>query len=123
NINYHFAGYLDQKTLPSYYANSKLLLFPTVGDCWGIVANEACAAGTPVITCDYAGVADDLIINGKNGYVLTLNAEHWAKHALYLLMNPEILKTFSANAVELVQPFNHQQSADGIFESVRFSLS
>ncbi len=123
NIAYYFAGYLDQKTLPTFYAKAKLLLFPTIGDCWGIVANEACAAGTPVITCEYAGVANDLIVHGKNGYVLTLNAEHWAKHALHLLKNPELLKTFSDNAVELVKPFNHQQAAEGILQSVAFSLS
>ncbi len=123
NIAYYFAGFLDQKTLPSFYSKAKLLLFPSLSDPWGVVANEACAAGTPVITCEYAGVADDLIIHGKNGYVLTLNAQHWAKHALHLLKNSELLKTFSDNAVELVKPFNHQQSAEGILQSVAFSLS
>ncbi len=123
NIKYNFTGYLDQKTLPSFYSNAKLFLFPSLNDPWGVVANEACAAGTPVITCDNAGVANDLIIDGKNGYVLLLNAELWTNHALHLLSNNHLLTTFSNNAVELVQAYNHRQSAEGILQSVQFALS
>ncbi len=123
NINYYFAGYLDQQTLPSFYANAKLFLFPSLNDPWGVVANEACASGTPVITCDNAGAANDLIINGENGYVLPLDADIWAKRALHLLNNRELLDSFSANAVRLVQPFNHQQAANGLLAAVNFALS
>ncbi len=122
-VAYHFAGYLDQKTLPSYYSKAKLFLFPSLNDPWGVVGNEACAAGTPVITCENAGVANDLITHNENGYILSLDAEVWADHALQLLTDKKLLTKFSENAVRAVQSFNHQQSADGIIDSVSFALS
>ena len=123
NIRYYYPGYLDQKLLPSFYSKAKIFLFPSLNDPWGVVGNEACAAGTPVITCDNAGVANDLIVNGENGYVLPLDADVWTEHALKLLTDTELLCRFSANAVRMVQPYNHDQAADGILKSVAFALS
>ncbi len=121
-IHHHFAGYLSQKDLPSYYEKSKLFLFPTLNDPWGVVANEACAAGTPVIVSDNAGAAHDLIIHGKNGFVLDHDADVWAEHCLKLLTDNRLLQTFSDNAVRLVQPYNHRNAADGIIQSVYSTL-
>jgi putative transposase len=53
-------GYFSQNELPYYYALTRVFLFPTLLDPWGVVANEACAAGVPVITCSNAGAAGDL---------------------------------------------------------------
>ena len=121
-INYHFAGYLDQQTLPTFYADAKLFLFPSLNDPWGVVANEACAAGTPVITCENAGVANDLIINGNNGYVLPLDADIWTEHTYELLTDVEKLNQFSENAVHKVESYNHREAANGILNSVVFAI-
>ena len=122
-IAYHFPGYLDQKILPSYYSKAKVFLFPSQNDPWGVVGNEACAAGTPVITCEFAGVANDLIINGENGYILPLDAHVWTDCAFRLLSDEKLLAKFSANAVRMVQAYNHNQAAEGILKSVDFALS
>ncbi len=123
NINYYFAGYLDQQTLPLFYANARLFLFPSLNDPWGVVGNEACAAGTPVITCENAGIANDLVIDGENGYVLPLDTDAWTEKAFGLLTDEKLLNTFSDNAVKKVQSYNHLQAAEGIVESVMFALS
>ena len=46
-VDYDFAGFIPHDKLPEYYAQAKLLLLPTSGDCWGVVINEAMLAGTP----------------------------------------------------------------------------
>ncbi|MCK7480605.1 MAG: glycosyltransferase [Candidatus Moduliflexus flocculans] len=51
-VDYDFAGFIPHDSLPDYYAQAKLLLLPTSGDCWGVVLNEAMLAGSPVITTD-----------------------------------------------------------------------
>ncbi len=123
NIQYEFTGYLTQKALPTYYTKAKIFLFPTLNDPWGVVVNESCAAGTPVFTCDNAGVADDLIIHGENGYVLPLDVDTWVSHSLQLLTDYEKLETFSDNAVNMVQCFNHHKATEGIVKSVTFALA
>lgn len=122
DIDADFVGFLEQRELPEYYSSAKIFLFPTLNDPWGIVANEACASGTPVITCPVAGVANDLIVNNINGYVHSPNAEIWADRALSLLLDEKKWYSFSVNAIERVKLFNHDQSANGILESVKYAL-
>ncbi|WP_345952712.1 glycosyltransferase family 4 protein [Mucilaginibacter sp. PAMB04168] len=122
-VDYDYAGFVQPKRLPWYYAQSKIFLFPTLNDPWGIVANEACASGLPVITCENAGVANDLILHDVNGYVLPLDTDTWVKHICDLLQTPSKLKKFSINAAEKVQHYNHQLSAEGILASVNFAIA
>ena len=48
-------------------ARASLLVLPSRWDGWGLVINEAFAAGVPVIASDRCGAAD-LIVPGVNGY-------------------------------------------------------
>jgi len=48
-------------------ARASLLVLPSRWDGWGLVINEAFAAGVPVIASDRCGGAD-LILQGANGY-------------------------------------------------------
>jgi glycosyltransferase involved in cell wall biosynthesis len=121
-VDFHFAGYVAQANLPAHYASAKLLLFPTLLDPWGVVANEACAAGVPVITCPNAGVAGDLIVDGYNGYVLDTDAATWCEHAWKLLNDDVLRNTFSRRALQKVQEYNYDAAAKGILEAVQFAL-
>lgn len=84
-IDHTFAGYITQEELQEYYNKCKVLLFPTNLDTWGIVANEALSVGLPVITSPNAGAADDLIISGKNGFVLENDVELWTQKTIEIL--------------------------------------
>lgn len=121
-ISYCYPGFIQQEELPKYYSNALLLLFPTTDDPWGLVANEACAAGTPVITCENAGVANDLIIHNYNGYVLPLSIEVWVDHILKLMSNSELYKSFAKNAFNFVQNFSIENSKKSIISAIKYSL-
>ena len=54
--------------LAGLYAASDLLIFPSLGDPWGLVVNEAMAAGLPVLCSSLAGCADDLVLEGQTGW-------------------------------------------------------
>lgn len=120
-IEVEYPGFVAQQELPPYYASARILLFPTRQEAWGVVANEAMAAGVPVITCDNAGVANDLVQHNKNGYILPLDADTWCHHALQLLRDPALYQQFSANAVAAVQPFNYANAAQGIIDAITFA--
>lgn len=119
-ISFDYPGFVSQADLPRYYAAAEMLLFPTLLDPWGVVANEACAAGIPVITCPNAGVADDLILNGYDGFVVELDAAAWAERAWTLLSDRTLLDVFSRNALTKVQDYNYKAAAKGIVDAVTF---
>jgi len=49
HVDIAFHGFAAQRELPGLYRSARILLFPTLWDPWGVVANEACAAGLPVL--------------------------------------------------------------------------
>jgi glycosyltransferase involved in cell wall biosynthesis len=63
------AGFVNQQELPAWYAAADALVLPSDGrETWGLVVNEAMAAGLPVVVSDAAGCAVDLVRDGENGY-------------------------------------------------------
>ena len=48
----HFLPFLKSKELRKYYHAADLFAFPTREDIWGLVINEAMAAGLPVVTTE-----------------------------------------------------------------------
>lgn len=120
-IDYRYVGFVEQKELAKYYSSSKLFLFPTKKDAWGVVVNEAMASGTPVVTTPFAGVVDDLVIDKKNGYILDIDSDIWAKKSIEILNSPKLWKELSQNAKESVEKFNFDNATLGIVEACEYS--
>lgn len=123
DITVTYEGYANQQDLPDIYADARLFLFPTLFDAWGVVANEALAAGTPVITTPYSGAADEIVIHEKTGFVLEPSIADWAEHAIGLLSNLERWDQFSEQAIEVVQPYTYQHAAKGIDAAIQSALT
>ena len=123
HINYTYAGFISQEKLPQYYSSSKLFLFPTKTDAWGIVANEALASGTPVLVTPYAGIVDDLVYDGYNGFVMDPNVDLWSKKSIELLNDTNLLRKLSRHAILSVENFTFENAAQGIIKACNFAYS
>ena len=74
-----FAGRVDQETLPQYYSAADVLVVPSYYESFGLVALEALACGTPVVTTS-VGEMEDIVKNGITGYVATdSDPQHFAE--------------------------------------------
>jgi glycosyltransferase involved in cell wall biosynthesis len=119
-VSFEFAGFIPHAALPDYYAQSRLLLLPTSGDCWGVVINEAMAAGTPVITTEWTAAVGELVLHERNGYVLPLEVQTWASAASDLLSCHSRWECFSQCARRTVKEFNYDRAALGILEAFAY---
>lgn len=119
-IEYDFPGFIKHDELPEYYSQSKILLLPTSGDCWGVVLNEAMISGLPVITTNMTAAAGELVLDGVNGYVLPLDSEQWSEKIVSLLSDSEELHKFSEAARETVLRFNFEKAAQGIIQAIEY---
>lgn len=122
-VDARFHGFGLQKDLPALYRSARIFLFPTCADVWGVVANEACAAGLPVIVSPHAGVAGELILDGENGYVCPLDVDQWAERAVSILVAPELQERFSRRSLSLVRKYSFDNAAQGLVDACRFALS
>jgi glycosyltransferase involved in cell wall biosynthesis len=64
-----FAGYRKGAELCAYYGLAGAFIHPARMDQWGLVVNEAMAAGLPILASTGVGAAEDLVVEGVNGYV------------------------------------------------------
>jgi glycosyltransferase involved in cell wall biosynthesis len=62
-----YEGFHAPERLPEFFAQSDVFILPSRYDGWGVVVNQALAAGLPVITSDAVGAGMDLVEEGVNG--------------------------------------------------------
>ena len=60
-------GYKNQYQISKLYKKNDILILPSAYETWGLVVNEAMAAGLPCIVSNKVGCRYDLVKNGKTG--------------------------------------------------------
>jgi glycosyltransferase involved in cell wall biosynthesis len=67
---FELRGHVAWELLPNLYAEADALVLPSRHDGWGLVVNEALAAGLPVVASTEVGAAQDLVTEGENGLLV-----------------------------------------------------
>ena len=62
-------GFKQYDELPAYYGLAGAFVHASTREPWGLVVNEAMAAGLPVLVSERCGCARDLVVSGENGFV------------------------------------------------------
>jgi glycosyltransferase involved in cell wall biosynthesis len=64
------AGFQGIDQLPRFFAAADIFVLPSLHDGWGVVVNQALAAGLPIVCSNAVGAAVDLVSPGQNGFVV-----------------------------------------------------
>lgn len=120
----HFPGFLQYQDLPACYGLAEALVLPSMSDQWGLVVNEAMAAGLPVLVSTRCGCAPELVRAGENGF--TFDPGDTAALADLLGrtagMGPEMRASMGARSREIVAAFTPQAFASGLTAAVECAL-
>lgn len=68
-------GAVPYERLPEMYGEADVVAFPTLSDEWGLVVNEALASAVPVLGSPYSQAVEELVVDGRNGWLLEGCAE------------------------------------------------
>jgi len=68
--NVVFIDYVQKQDLPRIYGLADVFVFPTLGDSYGLVVDEAMACGLPVISTSAAGEIRSRVEDGVTGFVV-----------------------------------------------------
>lgn len=90
--NVHFLEFKKSEILKLYYDASDVFVLPTREDIWGLVVNEAMAHGLPVITTNKCVSGVELIEDGVNGYIVSVNDHKNLSLRLTNLINDDKLR-------------------------------
>lgn len=98
-----FLGFCNQTELPALYDLCDLFVLPSNFEPWGLVVNEAMAAGRAVIVSDRVGCRPDLLQDGVNGSIFHAgDANELARKITHWLADPAALVAAGARSREMM---------------------
>lgn len=114
-----FLGFVNQSALADVYAAADVFVMPSEGEPWGLVLNEAMAAGLPPVVSDAVGSVPDLITAGVTGY--TFASGDWAQMATLasaLATNPVLRAQIGTAAQARARAYSYEATVDGIVRAL-----
>ncbi len=117
-------GHVDGSVLADWYAAADLHIFPSLGDPWGLVVNEAMQVGTPTLCSTRAGCAEDLIDPGYNGLLFDPGAptESLANDLTHALTRHD-LNDLGAQAQRDIDAVTPESMAQGMARAIEYALT
>lgn len=121
NLRPVFLGNKPYEEVPGIYAQCDLLVFPTLLDEWGLVVNEAMAAGLPVLGSIYSQAVEELVAEGGTGWMFDPIDDASAELALDRALSaaPALLAEMRAQARRRIAGLTPDTAARRIADAVR----
>lgn len=117
-----FVGFVNQLELGKYYLAADLFVFPSLYDSWGLVLNEAIQFGLPVLVSNNVSSGEDLVIEGKNGYLFDPNDHIELANKIDIIYNDKLMKkNMSIQSLSLSKKYNPTNTAEqlsNIFKTI-----
>ncbi len=117
--NVIFAGYRQPDEVAIYYGLAEAFVHPATVDQWGLVINEAMAAGLPVVVSRRAGAVEDLLSDGVNGYTFDAEEPSAIAGALRRIAAPDAdRRAMGRRSQARVASWSLERFADGLWDAV-----
>lgn len=110
----HTPGYIDQDDLAHLYSLSKLFLFPSLSEGFGMPLLEAMACGVPVITSNTSALPE--IAGNAAKLINPNNTENISDAMREMLERPGLLEDYRDRGLKQVQKFQWKYAAEKTME-------
>lgn len=98
----------EQSELFEHYFLGDLFILPSYDEPWGLVVNEAMAAGLPVIVSTECGSGKDLIKEGENGFTFSPNNADDLSNKIKIILKDK--KKYGESSLEIIKKWNFNNS-------------
>lgn len=120
----HLPGFLQQAELLPYFSHASCFIHASTIEQWGLVVNEAMAAGLPVIISHRCGCFEDLVIDGINGFGFDPeNSQQLAELMVTIGSGKVDLHAMGQAALQHIQKFSPDYFADGLMQAVEYATN
>jgi len=115
-------GFRNQSELPGFFAMSDVFVLPSRHEPWGLIVNEAMAAGCAVIVSSDVGSGFDLVTPGVEGQIVPVeDVPALANELFNVLDEPGKANRMGQSAVERINAWSFEQDVLGLREALAFS--
>ncbi len=105
-----FLGAIPNTDIPTYFFNANAFILPSLSESWGLVVNEAMAAGLPVLLSKRINANESLLEEGINGFSFNplSISEMTDKILTYLNTDDETKKQMSQNSLKIINSMSYE---------------
>jgi glycosyltransferase involved in cell wall biosynthesis len=122
--NVHLPGFLQQDELFPYFAHAKCFIHASTTEQWGLVVNEAMAAGLPVIVSNRCGCFEDLVMEGVNGFGFNPENQQELTNLMLKVSSDEVdLKSMGQASLKHIQRYSPDYFAQGLKSAIEFAIN
>lgn len=121
--NIKFYPFLTQNEIRTLYKRVSALVIPSKFETWGLIINEAMAAGLPVLASDKCSAAEILVKNGKNGYIFSPNNMDSLINALntFFSLTPEQQVVMGEESEKIISEWGLNTFAKEMFNAANYA--
>src|SRR5205807_667519 len=119
----HMPGFKSYQDLPTYYGLAGAFVLPSESEQWGLVVNEAMAAGVPVIVSDRCGSAPELVQDGWNGFTFPVGDSKRLADLLLRVARQCDVPEMGRRARERIAAWSPERFAAGLSSAVAAALN
>ena len=119
----YLPGFLQQTELLPYFAHASCFIHASTQEQWGLVVNEAMAAGLPVLVSNRCGCFEDLIIEGVNGFGFNPEDTQQLTNLMLKVTSGNIdLEQIGQAALNHIQKFSPDYFAQGLKQAIEYAF-
>jgi glycosyltransferase involved in cell wall biosynthesis len=115
----HFAGFLNRSQISQAYIAADLFVLPSLRhETWGVVVNEAMNFSLPVVVTDKVGCADDLVLDGENGFVVSSeDSSELSERLRQLIKSDDLRHRLGSASRKIVSRWTHALAVNGVLDA------
>ncbi|MEM9273619.1 MAG: glycosyltransferase [Cyanobacteria bacterium P01_F01_bin.143] len=119
----HLPGFLQQKEMLPYFAHANCFIHASTTEQWGLVVNEAMAAGLPLLVSNHCGCFEDLVLEGVNGFGFDpTNVEELTQLMLSISSEKIGLQKMGQASLEHIKHYAPNYFATGFAQAVEYAM-
>jgi glycosyltransferase involved in cell wall biosynthesis len=119
-----FAGWANYEEVPHYLERASALVLPSLQETWGLVVNEAMAAGLPVLVSRKCGCYPELCREGANGLAIEPTSESQIAGAFKMMeeCSHEQRHSMGQLSQQIIASFTIETWADTLLACVKINM-
>jgi glycosyltransferase involved in cell wall biosynthesis len=115
-----FLGAVNNSDLPTYFYNSVAFILSSLSESWGLVVNEAMAAGLPILLSNRINASVALLEEGTNGFEFDpLKVSNIAERILaFINLNTKEKEEMSKKSLEIINTMDYANMGNQLYEAI-----
>ena len=119
----HLPGFLQQEELLPYFAHAGCFIHASIQEQWGLVVNEAMAAGLPLLVSNRCGCYEDLIVEGVNGFGFDPENKEELTNFMVKMSSGEVdLDRMGQASLKHIEKYSPEYFAQGLKNAIEFAM-